>query len=67
MPPSKYINNQKLKEATILLKTTNLTVKEIAKILNFSSSNYFMNYTPTKVGGFRERLINPDNKLSSSY
>lgn len=41
--PKKYIINKKLNEATILLKTSNIPIKEISKILNFSSNNYFIN------------------------
>ena len=41
--PKKYIINKKLNEATILLQTTNIPIKEISKILNFSSNNYFTN------------------------
>lgn len=41
--PKKYITNKKLNEATILLQTTNIPIKEISKILNFSSNNYFIN------------------------
>ncbi len=45
-----YISRLKITEAKRLLKETNTPIKEIAKILGFSTSNYFVRFFKTNAG-----------------
>ena len=45
-----YINDTKMNEAMRMLQTSELAIKEIAEILGFSSSAYFIRFFRTKTG-----------------
>ena len=53
--PIEFLNERRLEEASVLLKTTDLTISEIASMIGFSSQSYFSELflksrgnTPTK-------------------
>lgn len=41
LTPIEYLNTRRIKEAKILLKTTNFNISQIASIVGFSSQSYF--------------------------
>ena len=45
-----YINELRIRDAKVLLKTTNLTVTDIAFTVGFNSSNYFAELFKKKEG-----------------
>jgi AraC-like DNA-binding protein len=43
VPPKRYIEKSKLERAFVCIKTTNLSISEIAYKFNYSSSHHFTN------------------------
>lgn len=50
MPPYEYLNLQRVDAAKILLKTSPLSIQEIATQVGFDDQNYFSKYFKKKVG-----------------
>lgn len=50
MPPYEYLNLQRIDAAKVLLKTSPLSIQEIAMQVGFEDQNYFSKYFKKKVG-----------------